>query len=58
MNTFLSDDNLDKLDSTDNGNFFIILGGWSDFLWMLLISLFGLCKGLYEPSERFSVTSR
>ena len=30
MNTFSSDDNLDKCDSTDNGNSFIILGGWFD----------------------------
>ena len=32
MNTFLSDDNLDKSDSTDKGNCFIILGGWFDSL--------------------------
>ena len=53
MNIFSPDDNLDKCDSIDNGKCFMILGGWFDWLWMQLISLFGLWKGLHEPSERF-----
>ena len=34
MNIFSSDHNLDKRDSTDNSNCFIILGRWFDSLWM------------------------